>query len=118
MLLLVSLVNNSLGSSDILYNTTIDPTNNGKTITLNNSISNYRFLYVVGGRNNTSAGGHYGLFIPISVLKSDTSGIGFLIGIDNASIGLSFKYESDTTIIVNRIASGVPAYLYTIYGIK
>lgn len=113
-------VNNSLGSSDILYNTTIDPTSNGKTITLNNSISDYRFLYMVGGKNNTSAGGHYGSIIPVSVLKSDTSDIGFVIGVNsnNLSIGVSLKYESDTTIIVNRVASGIPAYLYTIYGIK
>lgn len=98
----------------------MDPTSNGKTITLNNSISNYRFLYVVGGKNTN--GGHYGSIIPISVLKSETYGvgIGFVIGVDsdNSSIGISLKYESDTTIVINRVASGAAAYLYTIYGIK
>ena len=112
-------VNNSLGRVDVLYNTTIDPTKDGKNITLNNKISDYKFLYVVGGKASTGAS--YGSLIPVVVLTSYINYHFTLYGIGGSSlnsIGIGIKYISDTSINVLRASSGEPAYLFAIYGVK
>lgn len=110
----ITSVNNSLDNVVCLYDTVVDPVS-GLTITLNKSISDFRYLYVIGTK--ALNGVKYICCIPINILKSLNSYCGFTFGTgENADCGILIKYVSDTSLNVIRNALGQSSYIYAIYG--
>lgn len=109
----------STQESVILYDTPLSVKgNDGVDITLNDSISNYKWIMITSGNVSaeTESDRGYTFVIPVSALQLLPNFIFQNLGYGNADARL--KYKSDTELTLYSLGANYTTYYHYIIGIR